>query len=178
MSTNSPHWHAHPLAKRTLVALLLSWSALPCMVRAGEHERTSRLPPPVRYVQECAACHVAYPAGMLPAASWQRLLNGLDRHYGTNASLEPQDLALVSRWLLANADTRHTVSPSQDRITQAPWFERKHRHIESTTWQLPSVRSAANCAACHTGAEQGRFDEHALRMPAGLSPRQRASWND
>ena len=26
-----------------------------------------------KYQQECAACHVAYPPGMLPADSWQRL---------------------------------------------------------------------------------------------------------
>lgn len=158
----------------------IAWlaAALPGLVRADEHERQARVPPPARYTQECAACHVAYPATMLPAASWQRLMSGLERHYGTDATLDPQDLALISRWLLANADSRHTASPPQDRITRATWFERKHRHIESTTWQLPSVRSAANCAACHTGTEQGRFDEHALRMPAGLSPRQRSVWND
>ena len=44
---------------------------------------------PKAYTQECAACHVAYPPGMLPAASWRRVMTGLDKHYGTDASLDP-----------------------------------------------------------------------------------------
>ena len=34
------------------------------------------------YTQECAACHLAYPPGLLPAASWQRLMGGLGKHFG------------------------------------------------------------------------------------------------
>ncbi len=39
--------------------------------------------------QESPACHTAYPPGLLPAASWRRIMGGLDRHYGSDASLEP-----------------------------------------------------------------------------------------
>ena len=45
---------------------------------------------PPAYVRECGDCHVAYPPGLLPATSWRRLMAGLDRHYGSDASLEPQ----------------------------------------------------------------------------------------
>ena len=41
------------------------------------------------YVQECAACHVAYPPGMLPSASWRPLLNHLPRPYATDPALGP-----------------------------------------------------------------------------------------
>lgn len=135
---------------------------------------------PPAYAQECASCHVAYPPGMLPARSWQRLMSGLDRHYGTDASLDAATLQQLGTWLQANAGTYKRVGeePPQDRITRSAWFERKHRKVESAVWQLPSVKSAANCAACHAGAEQGRFDDDELRMPAGLTPRQRAAWND
>ncbi len=34
------------------------------------------------------------------------------------------------------------------------------------------------CAACHTGADRGQFNEDDLRMPPGLSARQRAAWGD
>jgi mono/diheme cytochrome c family protein len=27
------------------------------------------------------------------------------------------------------------------------------------------VKSAANCIACHTQADQGNFDEHTVRIP-------------
>ena len=172
------------LARLTRLALSLScslhWMLASGASHAGEHERAGRVPPPKPYVQECAACHVAYPPGMLPAASWTRLMNWLGQHFGTDASLDEKDVRLIHQWLMANADTRSRASAPvpQDRITRTAWFERKHRHIEPDTWRLPSVRSASNCMACHTGADRGQFGEHDLRMPQGLSARQRAAWDD
>lgn len=164
--------------RRLVCALLACVAGVAGPARADEQGPRQRLPLPAVYVRECAACHLAYPPGLLPAASWQRLMGGLDRHFGTDATLDAQDLTLISRWLQDHADTRRGALPPEDRITRSPWFERKHRHIEAATWRLPSVRTAANCAACHAGAAQGRYDEHDLRMPAGLSPRQRAAWDD
>ncbi|MCE4557722.1 diheme cytochrome c [Pelomonas sp. P8] len=151
--------------------------ALAC--RAGEHEGTGRIASPQAYVQECAACHVAYQPQMLPAASWARLMRSLDKHFGTDASLDAADVQQLSRWLQENADRRLTTpAPPEDRITRTTRFERKHRQIEPATWRLPSVRSASNCMACHTGADKGQYSEHALRMPEGLSARQRSAWDD
>lgn len=160
-------------------AMLLSTLALALPGRAGDHEATARIAWPRAYVQECAACHVAYPPQMLPAASWMRLMGGLDKHFGTDASLDARDIQQLGRWLQDNADRRQAASTvPEDRITRTARFERKHRHIEPSTWRLPSVRSAANCMACHTGADRGQYSEHALRMPEGLGARQRAAWDD
>lgn len=164
------------LTRAALVAALLSWTAA---CRADDADSPPRLAWPPAYARECAACHVAYAPGLLPAASWARLMTGLDRHYGADASLEAQDVEQLSRWLQQNADRRPASAPvPEDRITRTARFERKHRHIEPATWRLPSVRSPANCMACHTGADLGRYSEHALRRPEGLSARQRAAWND
>lgn len=135
---------------------------------------------PAAYTQECASCHTAYPPGMLPARSWERLMGGLDRHFGTDAALDAQTTRQLNTWLQAHAGTYKRVveEPLQDRITRSAWFERKHRQVSAATWKLPSVKSAANCAACHAGADRGRFDDDDLRMPAGLDPRQRRAWND
>jgi mono/diheme cytochrome c family protein len=132
------------------------------------------------YTQECAACHTAYPPGMLPARSWQRIMTGLDQHYGTDASLDAATVHQLNTWLQAHAGTYKRVAeePPQDRITRSAWFERKHRQIEPATWKLPSVKSAANCAACHTGADRGDYDDDNLQFPAGMSARQRQAWND
>lgn len=172
-----------PLTQALITAftgLALAFGAAPRAAQAGEHERTGGAPPPKTYVQECAACHVAYPPGMLPASSWGRLMTGLDKHFGTNASLDEKDVRFISQWLMSNADQRSRASDPvpQDRITRTAWFERKHRHIEPATWRLPSVRSASNCVACHAGADRGQFNEHDLRMPPGLSARQRNAWDD
>jgi hypothetical protein len=129
------------------------------------HQRASQLLP--QYKQECAACHVAYPPGLLPAASWQRLMNNLPRHFGTDASLDPAATKALSSWLVANAGTskRAREVPPEDRITRSAWFIRKHDELSAATWRLPAVKSAANCAACHTGADQGDFNERNVRIP-------------
>ncbi len=135
---------------------------------------------PQAYKQECAACHTAYPPGLLPKSSWVRVMNGLDQHYGTDASLDPATVKQLSGWLQANAGTykRVTEAPPQDRITRSPWFQHKHREIEPAVWRHASVKSAANCAACHTGAERGSFDEDSLRVPSGLDARWLRAWDD
>jgi hypothetical protein len=50
--------------------------------------------------------------------------------------------------------------------------------VDAAVWKHPSVGSASNCAACHAGAERGRFDEHALRVPPGLDARLQRAWKD
>ena len=135
---------------------------------ADDGQRASRAPLLPKYRQECAACHLAYPPGLLPAASWQRVMNNLPRHYGTDASLDPAMVKELSAWLAANAGTAKRVGteqPPQDRISLAPWFIRKHDEVAAATWKLPAVKSAAHCTACHAQAEQGDFNEHHVRVP-------------
>jgi hypothetical protein len=133
-----------------------------------------------QYKQECAACHLAYPAGMLPAKSWAHMMGSLDKHFGTDASLDEASVREISHWLNANAGTYKRVkeAPPQDRITQSAWFIRKHRALDAPVWQLASVKSAANCAACHTQADQGNFNDSSLKFPAGLDARYRRAWAD
>ena len=168
----------HTFLTRTLWAAALGFVPLAGALADGGRA----LPHPVlpAYTQECASCHAAFPPGMLPARSWQRVMGGLERHYGTDASLDAATVEQIGAWLQAHAGTYKRVSaePPQDRITRSAWFERKHRKVEPAVWQLPSVKSAANCAACHTGADQGQFDDDALRMPDGLSLWQRRAWFD
>ena len=120
-----------------------------------------------KYRQECSACHVAYPPGMLPAASWQRVMGNLQNHYGTDASLDAATIQELSGWLKAHAGTYKRVSapPPDDRITRSAWFIREHDEVPAATWKLPAVKSAANCAACHTQADQGDFRERNIRIP-------------
>src|SRR3989338_7631425 len=122
-----------------------------------------------KYQQECAACHLAFPPGMLPAGSWQHLMGGLNKHYGTDASLDEATQREITAWLKANAGTYKRVSeePPQDRITKSAWFLRKPREgeVPAEVWKRASVGSAANCAACHTNAAKGSFSEREIRIP-------------
>jgi len=134
---------------------------------AGDHGRELRAAPSPLYTQECASCHVAYPPGLLPSASWQRLMGGLSRHYGTDASLDPAATKELTAWLTANTGSSRRVrdEPPQDRITRSAWFLREHGEVPARTWKLPAVKSPSNCGACHARADQGDFDEHNVRVP-------------
>ena len=122
-----------------------------------------------KYQQECAACHVAYPPGMLPAKSWQRLMGSLNKHYGTDASMDEADVRQIGAWLQTHAGTYKRVNeePPQDRITTSAWFLRKHneREVPPAVWKRASVGSASNCAACHTQAASGSFSEREIKIP-------------
>lgn len=163
---------AAPNVRATLAASLLLAAALvgPVSAREARERDAASAPALPAYTQECGACHVPYPPGLLPAASWQRLMSNLPRHFGTDASLEPPMRAVLESWLQWHAGRSSrlrgdTTPPPDDRLTRAPWFQRKHREVNSTTWSRAEVRSPANCGACHSGAAQGDFDEHAVRLP-------------
>ena len=136
---------------------------------AQADDRAATVPLLPKYQQECAACHVAYPPGMLPAASWQRLMGGLGKHFGTDASLDANSAREISTWLNQHAGTykRVTESPPQDRMTRSSWFLSKHneREVPLAVWKRASVGSPANCAACHTQADKGSFNERDIKIP-------------
>lgn len=165
--TSTPRWRS-----MTLLALLaLTVAARPVLADEDEHHESrngravaAQLP---AYEQECGACHLAFPARYLPADSWQRLMSGLDKHFGVDASLDAAQSKAIGHWLQQNAASgwRAVSAPPQDRITRSRWFVRQHDEIGAAVWKRKSVGSAANCSACHSGAAQGNFNEHAVRIP-------------
>jgi hypothetical protein len=156
---------AIPMKATALTGLVL-WAALTSRIAHADDHGTGTPATPL-YTQECGACHVAYPAGMLPATSWQRLMGGLGKHFGVDASLDAAALAQLTPWLAAHAGTvrRIAENPPEDRISRSPWFVRKHHEVAADTWKRASIKSASNCAACHRGAETGEFDEDKVRIP-------------
>ncbi len=126
------------------------------------------------YRKECGACHVAYAPFLLPAASWQKLLRGLDQHFGQDASLEPEVRASLESWLQVASggerkrshDSSRWDAEGTGRITDAAWFRREHRRIGPEIVRRPSVKTMSNCTACHRTAADWSFDEHAVMIPA------------
>jgi hypothetical protein len=115
---------------------------------------------------ECGSCHVAYPPALLPAASWRALMSGLDKHFGTDASLDPASAARITTFLEQNASRkRKLVSASGLRITETRWFRHEHDEVAGAVWKNPTVKSPSNCTACHAGAEHGDFSEDNLQIP-------------
>jgi mono/diheme cytochrome c family protein len=119
------------------------------------------------YQAECGSCHIAYPPGLLPAPAWRRMLAGLNKHFGTDAGVDARAAAEIGAFLESNAaeGKKRGGDSGVLRITETPWFTRKHREVPAPAWKNTRVLSPANCSACHAGAERGDFNEHAVRIP-------------
>lgn len=135
----------------------------------GENRGKPVQPPQVnaKFLQECSGCHVAYAPGLLPAESWRKVMAGLDKHFGSDASLSDQDNNEITAFLVNNASNRWKAQTAPLRITESGWFKRKHdsREVDPAVWKRPSVKSAANCGACHPQADRGDFSERNIKIP-------------
>ena len=126
-----------------------------------------------QWTSECGACHFAYPPRFLPAESWRAIMSGLDKHFGSNASLDAEPAKEITAFLEQNADTRKQDVSSKNktsdkpllRITDTRWFKSDHKEVAARDWKNPKVKSAANCVACHTRADSGDFSERNVRIP-------------
>lgn len=117
------------------------------------------LPANERWKAECGSCHLAYPPQLLPAASWQRLMSQLDRHFGADASVEPAVAGEIAAFLerYSASGKRARRAGNTLRITQTAWFLDEHDEV--------NPRNPADCVACHASAEQGDFRKRNLRSP-------------
>ena len=130
--------------------------------------------PPVTHAQTrgyCGSCHMAFQPSMLPAASWQRMMNELDDHFKEKVKLPLAAKQQVGNYLITNAgDTEAAGRPgrialrglapnaSLQRITNTPYFKEEHRFLKNRIldeW----VDSVSNCTACHVGAWVGDYRE-------------------
>jgi len=139
---------------RVLVAF-----GLACMVAAAQAVRLPASAPAGIYERECGACHLAYPPELLPAASWRRLVDSLDRHFGTDASLDEPSRAAISAWLQKHASSDAKAAKPPERITLAGWFMREHAQVVLPASPAGGRGSMSDCAACHPAAAQGRFED-------------------
>jgi mono/diheme cytochrome c family protein len=156
-----------------LMIALGCWGASGASLADSDHSMVTL---PKVYQAECAACHQAYPATLLGAPAWRRIMGGLTHHFGSDASIDEASFKAISTWLLAHASPRADLqNPPDDRITTSQWFARKHREIRPQDWAHPKVGSASNCMACHQGADRRGFDEDAVRLPVGVG-RSRGWW--
>lgn len=135
----------------------------------GENRGTSVLPAQTnaKWKQECGSCHMAFAPGLLPAESWRKVMSGLDKHFGADASLTAPESKEITAFLVNHASNRWSAPTAPLRITEAAWFQRKHdgHEISPAVWKRASVKSRANCVACHAEADKGDFNEHRVSIP-------------
>lgn len=138
------------------------------MATAASAAETKRAPLPADYVEECGSCHVAYPARMLGASSWQAVIGGLERHFGVDASVDPQTLVPIRAYLDANARSKPTLAADGQpllRITEGRWFRHEHGEVPRRLREGAEAVKLSDCAACHTQAASGSYAERDIRLP-------------
>jgi hypothetical protein len=122
---------------------------------------------PTAYESECASCHMAYPPSLLGQKNWLSIMSNLDKHFGTDASIDAKEQSDISQWLIKNSATKkkHSLFVPSHRITKSAWFIREHDDISADVWKRVGVRSQTNCLACHTDATTSGFNEKNIRIP-------------
>ena len=157
--------HLPLLVLPVLAALLL---AAPL---AADGLRLAPIKDPV-VAKECSACHMLYPAGLLPARSWSRLMGDLKNHFGDNAELDAEATKRILAYLTANAADQAGRNPKAlrglpttaepVRITELPSWLRKHDRKDRTspaTLARKGAKFKGDCIACHKRAANGYFED-------------------
>jgi len=146
---------------------------------ADEDDASSGVMPATekQYTDECGACHFAYPAGLLPARSWEKLLSNLSDHFGENAELGADVAQSLNTYLTKNAAdkvrnrlsqriARSVAHTTPLRITETSFFKREHREVpQRLVKDNPQVQSFSKCQVCHTRAAAGSFSEEEINIP-------------
>jgi len=128
------------------------------------------------YADSCGACHFAYQPELLPAASWKKILEGTDDHFGETVDLNEHAILEISGYLASNAAEISSAKLSGKimgclggttplRITDIPCIRKEHHEITPQMIQRKSVGSLSNCVACHRTAENGVYDDDDVSIP-------------
>ena len=148
--------------------LLIAFSILMAVSPTFAAKMTMPADAPASYETECASCHMAYPPALLSEQSWKNVMSGLSKHFGTDASVDAKTQTEITSWLIKNAATRQKYSETapENRITKTSWFIREHDEVRADVWKRASIKSPANCGACHIDAAKGIFSENNIKIPA------------
>ncbi len=144
-----------------------------------------QLPDHKLWREECGSCHSVFYPALLPARSWEKMMTEQDQHFGTDLGLDTTTVQAVLKFMLNNSADMHAMEaaykidqsiPAGDtplRVTDTAYWVKKHRKIATSDWSSPLVKSKSNCAACHSDADAGTFEDGAMRIPS--TPAQVAS---
>jgi hypothetical protein len=128
------------------------------------------------YIEECGACHFTYQPQLLPSGSWDKILAGLEDHFGEVIELDLASKKVIGEYLKTNAaeysSAKRAVkimkslgSQTPLRITEVPYIQRKHHEVSPSVFSRDPIGSFSNCLACHTTAEKGIYDDDYVVIP-------------
>lgn len=119
--------NAKKLTLKWLATLALILANTMCYAK-GEEFSFSNNP---TWKEECGSCHVTFPPQLLTKENWRQLISSLDKHFGENATLDPEVAKEILDFLLSQAGSVFDGYRSESgmRITDTPWFSQKHGKV-------------------------------------------------
>jgi len=136
-----------------------------------------QLPDNKLWRDECGSCHAVFYPALLPERSWQKMMAEQDQHFGSDLGLDGATTAEVLKFMVDNSADKHLTEAAFKieqsvpkahtplRITETPYWVEKHREIAAADWANPLILSKSNCAACHSDADDGSFEDGAMHIP-------------
>lgn len=123
------------------------------------------------YLKFCGSCHFAYQPGLLPGASWEKLMS--EGHFGVLDNQTKKQImdylkinsaensaSKISRKIIASVGTNRPT-----KIMDIPYIREKHDEIPPEVFKRKSIGSRSNCIACHTKAKEGNYDDDLVKIP-------------
>lgn len=156
------------------IALL---SLATCCLFAGKMDVTIKPVDNTFYEKECGSCHFAYPAGLLPSSSWNKMMSNLDKHFGDDATVDEKTFQTLSSYLNENSAEKsmqykrsrkiveNLNGTIPDSISKMPYMKKKHEDIKEYLITQKEVKGMFNCTACHQNAKKGIFSDDDVNIP-------------
>ena len=128
------------------------------------------------YKEECGACHFPYQPELLPSGSWEKVLAGIEDHFGEVLELDPDSKKIIAEYLKASAaeysSAKRAVKIMRSlgnrtplRITEIPYIQEKHHEVSPYVLKRESIGSLSDCSACHTTAAEGIYEDDYVSIP-------------
>lgn len=144
----------------------------------NDHNERKTLPKVTNevYRATCGSCHFAYQPGLLPAKSWQKIVNTPGGHAGGDLSLDKKAKAEIRKYLIQNSAENANSERSRKilasigssvptKISEVLYINEKHHEISQAVFSRKAIGSRGNCVACHRTAESGDYDDDNVRIP-------------
>lgn len=176
------------VASRTGIAIILLIILLAYLLSAGiglipgkeafESQFTGKpLPMSDVWQQECSSCHLAYHPSLLPARSWEKLLQQQHDHFAEDLYLEQQTVKQLADYARTNSAEQGMTEPARKimdllksseiplRITDTRYWIHKHDEVADKVWKQTNVNGKNQCESCHSDAKQGWFEDARMSIP-------------
>ena len=113
---------------------------------------------------------------MLPSGSWEKIITGVDDHFGEEIEIDTDAKMVISGYLISNAAEKSSAkravkimrsleAKTPTRITEIPYIIEKHDEVDARVFDRESIGSFSNCLSCHATADKGIYDDDDVIIP-------------